>query len=385
MLWIDFALIAIVATIAKHNSCSQFFIQHHAIDVVQIGNIVKICDVNDVISMQSIFNIYSLRICSSSNQLKVPSLDFLFSFLISSWSELVDITDINLACSDSCNWTLMYFVHYCGDPSLVICDQFRCPRSYFFVFWEQQGHITISSLNKSTCKSVMLKSIIFCIHRKSCLEASHLACLCLFKNALLVRVRQISLVVALIVFKHIMFHCFISSFGIIIVFGLTIFYSMSDKRICCGFLFFSKSVENFFDSFFAVVSIFFTLILFFRIFFIIRMFEIAHNHLVITNNDTCTFAITMSKHIINECSWICTGKDQTYFSNHTVNNITSSLFKLICENRQRTHITVPNKFFSGLTCFSVVKLAMCVNPIISIFQVCKSKNIIWCIMVVHPD
>ena len=182
-----------------------------------------------------------------------------------------------------------------------------------------------------------------------------------------------------------MFHCFISSFGIIIVFGLTIFYSLSDNRVYRGFLCFGKSIENLFDGFSIVVSIFFTLIRFFWIFFIIRMFEIAHNHLVITNNDTCAFAITMSKHIINECSWICTGKDQTYFSNHTVNNITSSLFELICENRQRTHITVSNKFFSGLTSFSVVKLAMCVNSIISIFQVCKSKNIIWRIMVVHPD
>ena len=177
MIWRNLTFIAIITAIAQHNRSRQFFVKHHAIDVVQIAYVIEVSDVRNIIPVKCILNIYSLWISGSSNQLEVSSLSLLFSFLVALCSQSIDVTDINLSGPDSGNRTLMYLVYYGTNPALVISNQLRRTWSHILILWEQSCYVTISRLYKPTRNSVMLKRIIGCINLHCILECSNLACL----------------------------------------------------------------------------------------------------------------------------------------------------------------------------------------------------------------
>ena len=161
---------------------------------------------------------YSLRISGSTNKLEVAGLSLFLPLGISFCSESLDVSNINLAGSDSGNRTLMNFVHYSRNPTLITGDELRCSRTYIFVLREQKCYIALSGLNKAAGKSVVLKRIIIRVDFQRILERSNLAGFCQFKNFLLSCVRQEALVIMLVVVKNIVFHIVISSFRFIIIF-----------------------------------------------------------------------------------------------------------------------------------------------------------------------
>ena len=245
----NLAFISVVSAITQHDCSCQLFIEHQAVDVVQVYHIVEIGDVNDIISMQRTLYVHSLRVCSSANQLEVASLLLLFSLSIAFSLKSIDVTDIYLASSDSGNRTLMNFVHYRCDPTLIVSNQLRCTRTYILVFREQKCYIAISCLSKSACKSIMLKCILISIDLQCGLECSYLACLCQLKDFLLVCVRQKALIIALVSVKNVVFHIVISSFRFIILFFRIFFvYEFSHHGENGCLLFLVHGFKNVFDS-----------------------------------------------------------------------------------------------------------------------------------------
>ena len=62
------------------------------------------------------------------------------------------------------------------------------------------------------------------------------------------------------------------------------------------------------------------------------MLQIAHNHFVIPD-DHSGFAIAMCYNIIDECTRIGSGQNNTHLSDDSVENIGASLRQLISEDR----------------------------------------------------
>lgn len=140
----DLSFIAIITTIAKHDCSSQFFVQLQTINVVKICYVIEICNIDDIISMKCTLYEYSLRISGSTNKLEVAGLSLFLPLGISFCSESLDVSNINLAGSDSGNRTLMNFVHYSRNPTLITGNELRCSRTYIFVLREQKCYIALS-------------------------------------------------------------------------------------------------------------------------------------------------------------------------------------------------------------------------------------------------
>ena len=93
----------------------------------------------------------------------------------------------------------------------------------------------------------------------------------------------------------------------------------------------------------------------------------------------------MLKNSIDKSSWIRSGKDKTYFTNSSVNNILTILLQLICIDRQSCHIPMLNKLFRIIARGSIVKRAIGINAFFTVLKQSMPENIHWVIVVVIPD
>ena len=297
---IDLTLITIITTVPQHHRNSQLFIEHQAVDVIQILYIIEIRDIDNVIAMQSILHINGLRIGGSAYQLEISGLLLLFSFLVAPGAKCINTANIGLAGSDSGNRALMYFLHHISNPALVIGNEFRSPRTHFLIFREQTRHISVAGLNKSAADSIMLKTVLLRIKLKRCLESTNLAGLRRLDDVFLCGMRQKATgFVFLIVVKHIMLHLGISSFRIVIIFIFRLIgfpNSLSDHCINHIFLLFIEGIKYLLNCLVNFLRFFFRSLIFLRFGFLLRLLflgfvillggMINHNVLVISNNGT---------------------------------------------------------------------------------------------------
>ena len=93
----------------------------------------------------------------------------------------------------------------------------------------------------------------------------------------------------------------------------------------------------------------------------------------------------MRNHIVNVGSRVCTGKNQTNFSDTAMHNICSILFELIRVNGQSYDVSVSNKFFSISSGKSIVKFTESVNALFSVFKHCVPEDIVWSIVLMFPN
>ena len=226
----------------------------------------------------------------------------------------------------------------------------------------------------------MLQRILLRIDFKSSLERSYLARLSHVNNALLLRMTKNSITGLLVVIEYIVLHRFVSSFFVISIFiRLCVFNCHSDNCFNKCLLFLVESIVYFAYSLsFArlLLSTLFLLIghLAFLLLRIIRM----NNNIFIPAcceriNDLATI-FTMSHYRINICARISSSKNETKFSNYSVNHISSYLLKLVRIDRQRSYISMLNKFFCRLPRFCVVERTISIYSIFSIFENGMAKN-----------
>ena len=176
MLWENLILRLIRSSIANHDSHSKLFIEVHSIDIVEILNIVEICDVNYIVPVELALDIYSLRIGCSSYKLEVSCDTLLVALLVTLCSESIDVTNVNLRSSDPADRALMNLAENCSDPSLIICNELRGSWSYVLVLWEQSVYSqtcnSCSRLYKTAdgnaivLQCVCVKSVVSCISIK---------------------------------------------------------------------------------------------------------------------------------------------------------------------------------------------------------------------------
>ena len=193
---------------------------------------------------------------------------------------------------------------------------------------------------------------------------------------------HIFLLLFIVIVKYIVLH-----YGfLLIIFRFILIFSFFER-------FFNKSPENFLLLLGHVINNIpnSTLFLFFRhiglflhIFFFICMLEFYLDRHTSINLSFKFSIISMSHDIIDIGSRISSSKDQTNFSNITMNNIRSVLTKLIGPNRQMFNIAMFYKRLRGLTILGIVKFAINTNAVAHIFENAMTKNIVHRIMLMVP-
>ena len=193
---------------------------------------------------------------------------------------------------------------------------------------------------------------------------------------------HVFLLLFIVIVKYIVLH-----YGfLLIIFRFILIFSFFER-------FLNKSPENFLLLLSHVINNIpnSTLFLFFRhiglflhIFFFICMLKFYLDRHTSINLSFKFSIISMGHNIIDVGSRISSGKDQTNFSNITVNNIRSVLTKLICPNGQISNIAMFYKRLRGLTILGIVKFAINTNAFAHILENAMTKNIVHRIMLMVP-
>ena len=387
----DLLGVAVRTIVTQHSSNSQSLLKRNLVDAILELNIIEIFDVSNIVTMQFRSHIDSLRIGSTSYQSIVTSKLLLGALLITLSLESIDIADINMGSTDTAVRDLLSLSHDSVNPAHIVSDELRSAAGMsFHIVGEHSGDITITSLNKAANISVF-KFVLLSIDFHSGLERTNVGRLSQLQNLTLSRMRQNVLIFLLIVIvKYIMFHFFFLLIVIVVFIIGSIFKCLTDKCIDYGFLFFSKSVENFGNSFFA----FFVFI--FRFFSFLCHFVISFGFFVIirmvktngfTSVDDCFLIglFTVFNNRVDECTGVCPSKYKTYFTNCSVNYIGSLLFKLVCINGQRRYVAMLNQKFSSSTRLGFIKGAICIYTFVTILQQSMSENFVGIVVLVIPN
>ena len=83
----------------------------------------------------------------------------------------------------------------------------------------------------------------------------------------------------------------------------------------------------------------------------------------------------MRENLLDISAGICSGKDQTNFTNCTVKNISALLFELICIDGQLRHILMPHQFFCFISGFGVVEETIRINTLVAVFKKCVTEDV----------
>ena len=197
MIFRNLLFVTFFATITNHDCHSQLFVKIHTHNTVLILNYIKICNIDNIVSVKSIFTIHGLWICSSAEQFKVWSNFLLSAFLITRCSQFC-VTDICLTCFNSGEWRLVNLIHYGSNPALISRNKFRCSRFCKLIFREQCLN-TVDTMRQ-------LRIMFFFINANCILQTSDTAGLCHCNDRCLIRVSQ-NVVFGICFFvKYVCFH-----------------------------------------------------------------------------------------------------------------------------------------------------------------------------------
>ena len=156
------------------------------------------------------------------------------------------------------------------------------------------------------------------------------------------------------------------------------------------FLFLRKTINDFFNGFrrrfLRFLFRFFFGIFFLSFLILVNKLTIGDiNRLIKVDNGLFISAVLMSNYRINERTRICSGINQAQFPNNAMDNIRSILLQLISIDGHRTNITMLHKLLSVNAVLCLIKDAVGINAITSIFQKCMTDDILHATMVMIPD
>ena len=243
------------------------------------------------------------------------------------------------------------------------------------------SHVTVNELRrcvKVLCIGEEIVNILYAVLKECVLHASET--LSIAKDFGKFGMSQNLILILHIIFKDILFHFFFS----FIIFGFI--KSLSYKSIHNLFLLFIHSFDHIADSTF--VCHFFILLFFFRLFslffrfismryFIFNFFSRSFFYCLFFCMSkfelfSCKYhsfirrLFAMNKNRINKCSRISASKNQTYFTDCSMNDVSTNLFKLICINRKGFDIPMYDLFPCVTPCLCVVQRAVCVYTLRSV-------------------
>ena len=137
MIFMNFIRIAVFTTITNHGSHNQFFIQSLSHDVPLICNYVEVCNIGNIVTLHSIFDVDSLWICCTGQQFNLSHLFFVVTFLLVTFSFKLCNTGVSLSCTNTVIRALMNLSHSNIDPGLVSRKCFRLTFFQKFIFREE--------------------------------------------------------------------------------------------------------------------------------------------------------------------------------------------------------------------------------------------------------
>ena len=136
MIFLDLVRINIISAIAYEHSCSKSLIESVSHQLPLICNNIKICDVQNIISVESILDVDCLSVVSSTQQLDLLHVGLLRSLSVTLCREL-SLPCIGSSCSYTSNGRLMYAVDYRAYPSVIVIENLGFLRIEQLILREQ--------------------------------------------------------------------------------------------------------------------------------------------------------------------------------------------------------------------------------------------------------
>ena len=238
--------IDILATVANKSSKSNFLFQATLHDITLISNNVEIGDIDNIIAMQRITVVNSLRISSTHQKLQVTRNRLLALATVVALGTDFLSTGVNLTSANTANRALRSLGQNLVNPTIIPLDQLRSAGLCIFIIREQ----ILDILNAMSQSILMLVGIQF----DGALQG-HTRSLSHLQNFLLVSVGQNVHRLSSATVKHISIHIVISSFRmfhfflvihvfVIHVVFLSIFESLTNQSIDNILLLFGKGVKH---------------------------------------------------------------------------------------------------------------------------------------------
>ena len=133
---VNLLLIAGFSAIADHDRGSKLFIQSHTHYTILIIDNIKVGNINDIVSLELILNINSLRIGRTIQKSQISDKALFFTLLVALTSDIC-ASSICLTGTNAANGALMCLTENTVDPGLVSSNKLRCARLYVLILREQ--------------------------------------------------------------------------------------------------------------------------------------------------------------------------------------------------------------------------------------------------------
>ena len=233
-------------TITNKSSQSNLFLEAALHNIALISNNVEIGNVVDIIAMQSVAEVYGLRISGTHKNLHVSRDGLLALTILIALRTNILSASVNLSGTNARNGALASLGQNLLNPVVVALKQFGSTRIHILVIGEQ----SIDSIN-TVRKSIL---VISSIHFDGALQ-SHTRSLRHLNNFLLVSVAQHIHLLNRIAIKNVGVHSIISSFRVFhrflfVVFGFvfirhtSVFESLADQSINNRLLLLGEGVKH---------------------------------------------------------------------------------------------------------------------------------------------
>ena len=233
-------------TITNKSSQSNLFLEAALHNIALISDNIEISNVVDIITMQSVAEVYGLRISGTHKNLHVSRDGLLGLTILIALRTNILSASVNLSGTNTGNRTLASFGQNLLNPVVITLKQFGSTRIHILVIGEQ----SIDSVN-TVRKSIL---VISSIHFDGALQ-SHTRSLRHLNNFLLVSVAQHIHLLSRIAIKNVGVHSIISSFRVfhrffffVFLFGLlfvfSVFKSLADQGINNRLLLLGEGVKH---------------------------------------------------------------------------------------------------------------------------------------------
>ena len=391
----DLTISTNLTTVTDHDSRSQFLVQIHTVDAVQVLHHIEVLNIDDVVTVKLALHIHGLRIGRSVEQLNIANITLLGTLLVTLGTESLDVTQISLAGTDTGDRALMNLLQNLVYPPLVSGKQFGSTGTNILVLGEQ-GFNTIDAMSQNTVR------ILLCVDVHSSTKTANAVGLSHRNDACLVSMRQNLGLLLLIVIKDIMFHCVILLIGFRFVvgtilgflFGFT-FESLCDKRIHDILLLLGHGIDHISNRLLIILLLFlvfsrlvlFGILLFFlflRFILGLRRMRKTERHSGI-DDSLIIGHFAVLKHRVDKCTGVSALMHQTHLANTAMQHIRTSLLKLIGVNGQSTDVTMLDKDFRNFTVSGVIEEAIGVNAFLTVLKPCMTENITRTVVLMIPD
>ena len=391
----DLAVGTDLTIVTDHDSRSQFLVQIHTVNTIQVLHHIEVLNIDDVITIKLTLYIHGLRISRSVEQLNIANITLLVTLLVTLSTKSLNVTQVSLTSTDTGNRALVNLLQNLIHPTLVSGKQFRSTGTDILVLREQ-GFNTIDTMSQNTVR------ILLCINVHSSTETADAVGLGHRNDACLVSMRQNLGLLLLIVVKDIVFHCVILLIGFRFVVGIILgflfgfaFESLCDKCIHDILLLLRHGIDHISNRLLVVLLLFlvfsrlvlFGILLLFLVFRIIlrfRRMRKTERHSGI-DDSLIIGHFAVLQHRVDKRTRISTLMHQAHLANTAMQHIRTSLLKLIGVNGQSTDVTVLNKDLRNFTISGVIEKAVGVNTFLTVLKPCMTENITRTVVLMIPD